>query len=169
MATTAVDSNQDDTTVRRPLSFWATLQGDSGMFVEVPPEIRQALGPSRRPPVRVVVNGVELRTTLMAYAGGSQIGLRREIREAAGVQPGESFELQVELDTAPRMVELPDDLATLLLDDPVASRIFDGLSLSHRKEYVGWVLAAKTPATRQRRVSQVPELLKSHRRTPLGK
>jgi Bacteriocin-protection, YdeI or OmpD-Associated/Domain of unknown function (DUF1905) len=156
-------------TKQPPFTFRATLQGDSGMFVEVPSEIVRALGPARRPAVRVVINGVELRTTLAAYQGGSQIGLRREIREAAQINLGETFEVSIELDTEPRTVELPEDLGAVLAADPVASRIFEGLSFTNRKEYVGWVLGARTPATRQRRVEEAPELLKSGRRTPLAR
>lgn len=154
---------------RGPFTFQATLEGDSGQFISVPPEIVRALGPARRPAVRVVINGVELRTTLAAYGGGTQIGLRREIREAAQVRPGESIQVSVELDTQPRVVEVPADLAGVLSADLEASRVFDSLSFTNRKEYVGWVLAAKTPATRQRRVAEAPALLKSGRRTPLAK
>ncbi|HLZ31058.1 MAG TPA: YdeI/OmpD-associated family protein [Chloroflexota bacterium] len=154
---------------RRPLTFKATLRGDSGEFIEVPAEIVRALGPGRRPAVRVVINGVELRTTLAAYGGGSQIGLRREIREAAQASPGELIEVSVELDTQPRTVEVPADLAAVLAADFEASRIFDGLSYTNRKEYVGWVLGAKLPATRERRVAEAPAMLKAGRRTPLAK
>jgi hypothetical protein len=154
---------------RGPLTFRATLQGDAGQFIAVPPEIVQTLGPGKRPAVRVVINGVELRTTLAAYGGGTQIGLRREIREAAQIVPGESIEVSVELDTLPRSVDVPEDLAAVLSADLEASRIFDGLSFTNRKEYVAWVLAAKTPATRERRVAEAPQLLNRGRRTPLGK
>ena len=152
----------------QPLTFRTVLQGDSGMFVEVPPGILQALGPARRPAVRVVINGVELRTTIAVYGGRSLIGLRREIREAAQVSLGETLELAVELDTAARVVELPDDLAAVLAADPEASRRFESLSFTNRKEYVGWVLQARTPSTRERRIADTPELLKSGRRTPLN-
>jgi hypothetical protein len=148
---------------RQPLTFRAVLQGDSGMFVEVPPEILQALGPARRPAVRVVINGVELRTTIAVYGGRSLIGVRREIREAAQVNLGETLELAVELDTAARGVELPDDLAAVLAADPDARRLFDSQSFTNRKEYVGWVLQARTASTRQRRIADTPELLKSGR------
>jgi uncharacterized protein YdeI (YjbR/CyaY-like superfamily) len=118
--------------------------------------------------VRVVINGVELRTTIAVYGGRSLIGLRREIREAAHINLGETIELAVELDTSARVVELPEDLAAVLAADPDASRVFEGLSFTNRKEYVGWVLQARTPATRQRRIADTPELLKSGRRTPLS-
>src|SRR5579859_2268244 len=154
-----MDTN-DRVAAREPLTFQATV-GGSGNVVDVPPEILAALGTARRPAVRVVVNGVELRTTLAAYGGGSQIGFRRELREAARLVPGETVEVRIALDLEPREVPLPDDLAAALDADPDARRIFDGLSFTNRKEYASWVLAAKTTATRKGRVDEAPHLLKS--------
>ncbi len=160
---------RDGDSARQPLTFRATLGGDSGgAFVEVPPEVLQALGPARRPAVRVVINGVELRTTIAVYGGRSLIGLRREIRQAAQVSIGDTLEVNVELDAEPRVVEVPDDLAAALLADPAAGRIFEGLSFTNRKEYVGWVQAARRAATRQERIARAVDLLKSGRRTPLN-
>jgi hypothetical protein len=148
------------------LTFRARLRDEAGALVEVPPDVLAELGPRKRPAVRVMINGVELRTTLAVYGGRSYIGLRREIREAAQIAPGEEIEVSVELDDQPRVVELPDDLAAALADDPEAQRIFDGLSFTNRTEYVAWVLAAKQSSTRQRRVAEAPALLKSGHRTP---
>ena len=146
--------------------FRGMLREEAGAFVEVPPDVHAALGPRKRPAVRVVINGVELRTTLAVYGGHSYVGIRREIREAAHIAPGEEIELSVELDEQPRTVDLPSDLAAALVADPEAQHIFDGLSSTNRKEYVAWVVGAKQPATRQRRVAEAPALLKSGRRTP---
>lgn len=79
------------------LTFAATLQADGGMFFEVPTEIMTALAGGKRPAVRVVVNGVVLRTTIAVYGGRSYIGVRREIRDAANVKLGDEVELSVEL------------------------------------------------------------------------
>ena len=147
-------------------SFTGTLREEAGAFVEVPPEVLAALGPRKRPAVRVVINGVELRSTIAVYGGRSYIGIRREIREAAHIAPGEDIEVSVERDDQPRTVDLPEDLATALAADPEAQRIFEGLSFSNRKEYAAWVLAAKLPATRQRRLAETGALLKAGRRTP---
>jgi hypothetical protein len=147
-------------------TFRGTLQEEGGTFVEVPPDILAALGTRKRPAIRVLINGVELRTTLAVYGGRSYIGIRREIREAAEISPGETIDLSVELDDQPRSVEVPDDLAAALTADPEARRIFDGLSFTIRKEYIGWVLSAKQAATRRRRVGEAASLLKSGRRTP---
>ncbi len=137
------------------------------MLVEVPSDVLAALGPARRPAVRVVVNGVELRTTIAIYDGKAYLGFRREIREAAGLVPGQAVDVQVELDTSPRVVDIPDDLASVLAADAEARAAFERLSFTNRKEYVGWVTAAKRPETRQKRLAEVPRLLTSGRRTPL--
>jgi hypothetical protein len=150
------------------ITFRATLQQQGvGCFVEVPEAIMHALGKAKKPALRVVLNGVELRTTIAVYGGRSLIGLRREIREAAQVMAGETIELSVELDEQPRTVDVPADLAAALAADPDASRAFERLSFTNRKEYVSWVQDAKRPATRQRRVADAPALLKGGRQTPL--
>jgi hypothetical protein len=142
------------------------VREEGGALVEVPPDVLAALGPRKRPAVRVVINGVELRTTLAVYGGHSYIGIRREIRDAAHIAPGEEIELSVELDEQPRTVDLPSDLAAALEADPEAQHIFEGLSFTNRKEYVAWVVGAKQPATRQRRVAEAPALLKNGQRNP---
>ena len=150
-----------------PTSFRGKLADDGAMLVEVPPEVSAELGPARRPAVRVVVNGVELRTTIAVYGGKSYLGFRKEIREAAGLEPGQEVDITLELDTASRDAEVPDDLARVLAADPDASAAFEALSFTNRKEYVVWVTSAKRPATRQKRLAEAPALLKSGRRTPL--
>jgi len=148
------------------VTFTATLKADGGMFFEVPPEIMSALGGGKRPAVRVIINGVLLRTTIAVYGGRSYIGVRREIRDAASVMLGDEVELSIEVDATPRIVDVPEDLAVVLAADPEANRIFESLSFTNRKEYVDWVLAAKRRETREQRVAEAPDLLKRGRRTP---
>ncbi|HEV7664772.1 MAG TPA: YdeI/OmpD-associated family protein, partial [Chloroflexota bacterium] len=138
-----------------PVTFEGTLQPNDetgGAFVAVPPQVMAKLGPTKRPAVVVEVNGVELRTTIAAYGGKSLIGLRRDVRTAAGIALGETVQLTVALDDAPRTIEVPADFAAALAADAEASRIFDGLSHTNRKEYVAWLTDAKRPETRQRRL-----------------
>ena len=66
-------------------------------------------------------------------------------------------------DAAPREVTLPDDLAGAL--DDQARAFFDGLSFTHRKEWVRWVEEAKKPETRATRVDKTVEALRAGRRT----
>jgi len=61
------------------------------------------------------------------------------------------LDVDLELDTAPRDVEVPDDLAAAL-DAACARAAFDRLSYTHRKEHVRAVEDAKRPETRRRRI-----------------
>jgi uncharacterized protein YdeI (YjbR/CyaY-like superfamily) len=51
----------------------------------------------------------------------------------------------------------PDDLVTALKKDRKAQTAWDAFSPSHRREYVEWILEAKQPATRDRRIATTVE------------
>ncbi len=80
---------------------------------------------------------------------------------ARGVQGGDEVEVTIELDAAPRGVEVPAALAAALAADPQARACFEGMAFSHRKEYARWVAEAKREETRQRRVQQALEMIRA--------
>jgi uncharacterized protein YdeI (YjbR/CyaY-like superfamily) len=85
--------------------------------------------------------------------------LSAENRTAAGVAAGDEVTVDIELDTAPRVVEVPADLATALDAEPAARARFDGLSYSMQRRWVTRVEDAKTAATRQRRIATMVQTL----------
>jgi hypothetical protein len=115
---------------------------------------------AKRFPVVATVNGHTWRTTVTRMRGEFLLGLNRAVREEAGVESGDTVEVQVELDTAPREVEVPDALAMALTEDPEARAAFDRLAYTHRKEFARWIADAKREETRQRRVVQAVEMLR---------
>ena len=115
---------------------------------------------ARRFPVVATVNGHSWRTTVTRMRGEFLLGLNRAVREEAGVESGDTVEVQVELDTAPREVAVPDTLAKALKEDSEARAAFDRLAYTHRKEFARWVADAKRDDTRQRRVVQAVEMLR---------
>jgi Bacteriocin-protection, YdeI or OmpD-Associated/Domain of unknown function (DUF1905) len=115
---------------------------------------------AKRFPVAVTINGYNWRTTVTRMGGEFLVGLNRAVREGAGVEVGDTVEVQLELDTAPREVEVPDALASGLADDPAARDTFGALAYTHRKEFARWVEEAKRDETRQRRVAQALEMLR---------
>lgn len=115
---------------------------------------------AKRFPVRATVNGYTWRTTVAPMRGEALLGLNRAVREAAGVQAGDTVEVSIELDTAPREVDVPEVLANALARDHAAKATFEALAFTHRKEYARWVADAKRPETRERRVTQALELLR---------
>jgi uncharacterized protein YdeI (YjbR/CyaY-like superfamily) len=80
--------------------------------------------------------------------------LNRAVRLEAGVQAGDTVEVEIELDTAPREVVVPDALAGALAHDVAARAAFEALSYSHRKEYARWIDEAKRDETRERRLAK---------------
>lgn len=115
---------------------------------------------AERFPVAATINGYTWRTTVTRMRGEFLVGLNRAVRTEAGVEAGDTVEVQLELDTAPREVEVPFALAAALADDPAASAAFEGLAYTHRKEYARWISDAKRDESRQRRVAQALEMLR---------
>jgi uncharacterized protein YdeI (YjbR/CyaY-like superfamily) len=89
------------------------------------------------------------------------LGLSREVREGAGVQAGDDVDVTLELDAAPREVEVPEPLAAALAANPNAAAVFGRLAFTHRKEFARWVSEAKREETRDRRVQQALEMLRT--------
>jgi Bacteriocin-protection, YdeI or OmpD-Associated/Domain of unknown function (DUF1905) len=146
--------------------FEATLeQHGSGTVVIVPLDLKDAFG-SGRPPVVATVNGYTFRTTLFTMGGRALLGLNREVRAAAGVEAGQNVSVELARDDEPRTVEVPADLAAALDRDLAIRESFDGLSYTHRKEYVRWIEEAKREETRSRRVEKSVEMLREGIKTP---
>jgi hypothetical protein len=116
---------------------------------------------ARRFPVVATVNGYTWRTSVARMGGEFLLGLSKEVRQGAAVEAGDEVEVTVELDTAPREVEVPEALAAALAADPQAQASFDHLAFSHRKEYARWIAEAKQQETRQRRVEQALEMIRA--------
>jgi hypothetical protein len=141
------------------------LGGKTATGLVVPGDVVTALGGGRRPPVRVTVGGHTYRTTVATMSGRFLVPLSAANREAAGVAAGDKVEVAIELDSAPREVDVPDDLAAALAGEPAARQFFEGLSFTHRKEWVRWVTEAKRAETRTQRVARTVEALTAERST----
>ena len=137
--------------------------GKTATFFHVPPQVMEALGPNKRVPVRVTVNGYAYRSTVAPMGGEFLLPLNRENRAGAGVAAGEVVEVAIERDDEPRVVEVPEDLAAALEADEAAGTAFAGLSYSHQREYTQWITEAKRAETRARRVAQALERLRQGR------
>ena len=131
-----------------------TLSGNN-TGIEVPPDVIEALGAGRKPPVIVTVNGYEYRNTVAVMGGKYMISFSSDKRAATGIRGGDPIVVDLEVDTAPRTVEVPGDLAAALDAAPGARAAFDALSPSARKAHVTAVESAKAEETRRRRVEGI--------------
>ncbi len=139
-------------------TFTTTVWKDKEMnatALQVPADAVAALGRGKRPPVKVSLNGYTYRTTIAVMGGVFMLPLSGEHREAAGVKAGDKVDITLELDTEPRTVTVPKDLAAALSKRRGAKAKFDALSYSARKEYVRQVESAKAQETRERRIAGI--------------
>ena len=131
--------------------------------VLVPDEIVEALGAGRRPAVTVTIGDFSYRSTIASMGGRFLISFSAANRAATGLVGGEQIDVDLELDTAPREIEVPEDLAAALAEDPAARAFFDGLSFSNKRKHVEPILAAKAADTRARRIQKAVELFSEGR------
>lgn len=129
-------------------------QSGNNTGIEVPEEVIEALGAGRKPPVVVTVNGYEYRSTVAVMGGRYMISFSSDKRAATGIGGGDPIVVELEVDAAPRTVEVPGDLADALAAAG-ARAAFDALSPSARKAHVTNVESAKAAQTRQRRVESI--------------
>jgi hypothetical protein len=131
------------------------LAGKTATGIQVPDAVVEQLGAGKRPPVRVTIGGYTYRTTVAPMGGAFWIPVAAEHRTAAGIAAGETVDVEIALDSEPRAVTIPADLAAALEADPAAQQVFAQLSYSNQRRHVAAVEDAKTPETRQRRVAKV--------------
>lgn len=128
--------------------------GKTATGIEVPAEVVEALGPSRRPKVRATVAGHTYRSSVASMGGRFLLGVSAEVRRAANVAAGDEVDVALELDEEIREVVVPDDFAEALAAVPAAQAFFDGLSYSQRRWFVLGIEEAKKPETRVRRIDK---------------
>lgn len=143
------------------MKFDATLlqSGKTATGIVVPPEVVEGLGGGKKPKVNVSLNGYHYRTSIGVMSGDFMIPVSADIRKAANVNAGDRIVVELSLDTAVREVSVPEDLVAALEASPIAKEKFVALSYSNQSRHVLSVEGAKTPETRQRRVSKVIEEL----------
>jgi len=130
-------------------------RGGGGHLVEVPPAVVEALGGKGRIPVTATFDGVPYRGSIVRMRGVAVLGVQKAIM----AEVGDSLTVVVRNDEAPREVEVPDDLAEALARNDPARTAFEGLSFSHKREYVEAINEAKRPETRARRVERTIQAL----------
>jgi hypothetical protein len=145
-----------------PTFTWtlASQGGNNTAFV-VPDDVVLAFGRGRRVPVTVEIGEYRYRTTIVSMGGRFLLGVNAEQRAATGLQAGDVVEVTVEVDDAPREVEVPPALQAALDADPVAKAAWDRLSYTNRKEHARSIAEAKADETRERRLAKTLAALRS--------
>lgn len=131
-----------------------TPRGGGGCLVPVPTDVATKLGLKGFPKVQAMIAGTTYRGALMPMGDGTYcLGVLKAIREAAGLDFGDEITVELGVDTAPRVVEVPADLAKALARDKAASAAWEKLSFTNKKEIARALEEAKRPETRARRLA----------------
>ena len=122
--------------------------------IEIPPDVVASLGSGKQPLVRVTINGFTYRSAVAVMGGVFMVGVSADNRAGAGVKGGDEVDVDIELDTEPRTVEVPPELAAALDADPAAKATYEKLSPSNKGWHVSQVTGTNNPETRQRRIEK---------------
>lgn len=130
--------------------------GGNNVGIVVPEEVVAAFGLGRRVPVVVTIDGgYQYRSTISTMGGRSLISFNAETRRATGRGAGDAIEVRLGVDDAPRIVAVPDDLASELARDDRAKAAWEALSSSRQRAHADAITGAKSAATRAKRVATV--------------
>lgn len=148
----------------------ATIQSNSkgGAYIDIPFDVETAFG-SKRPKVSVLFEGKETyRGTLARMKTVHHILIvKKDIRKNLKKEIGDSIQVSISLDTAPRVVVVPEELKKAFETAPKAADYFSQLSYTCQKEYANYISSAKRATTRERRTLKSIELLNKEIKTPL--
>jgi hypothetical protein len=128
--------------------------GKTAAGMEIPPEVVASLGSSKKPAVRVTINGYTYRSSIASLGGKFMLGVSNEVRAQAGVAAGQEVDVELELDTEPRVVVVPDDFKKALAKDKAAAKNFEALNYSNQRRLVLAIEAIKSAENRQRRIEK---------------
>jgi Domain of unknown function (DUF1905)/Bacteriocin-protection, YdeI or OmpD-Associated len=108
-------------------------------------------------PVIVTINGYTWRSTVGNRGGIQYIVVNAEARRGAGVKAGDFVTITLEPDTEKREIETPTALQKAL--GTKLTQKLNGLSFTHKKEFIVWYSGAKQEDTRARRVEKMKQML----------
>lgn len=151
------------------VQFDATVEATGGNTtgIRLPDTALAQLDAGKRPKVVVTFgDGYTYRTSVGSVDGAAFLPVSAAVRKEAGLSAGDEVSVELAVDTAPRDVAVPDDLAAALAQAPDARAFFDGLTDSQRKGFVTSVTGAKQPETRARRVAGAVAALSEGRKRP---
>ncbi len=125
----------------------------------VPFSVPDLYGTNGRLEVKAVIDGHSFRGTLLPSRNGHYLPFNQAMKTACKKKLGDSVHVIMEPDTAPRTIEVPEDVAAALAADPKAKAVFDRLPDYWKREQITKITSAKLPVTRERRIRALLTLL----------
>jgi hypothetical protein len=131
-------------------------RADASAYFTLPFDTRNVWGKAKVS-VKVTIKGYTCRSTVGNRGGQQYIVVNAEARRTTGVKAGDLVTITLEPDTEKREIEIPLDLRKKLGTKFIQK--LNGLSFTHKKEFVVWYSEAKKEDTRTRRVEKMKQML----------
>ena len=130
-------------------------------YIRIPASIAQQLKPGNKKSFRVKgrLDNYEIQgISLMPMGEGDFImALNASLRKAIKKNKGAKLVVQIQVDN--NKPKPPEEFMECLKDEPDAHAFFRQLSLSHQNYFSNWIKAAKTDATKARRIAHCVDAL----------
>ncbi len=137
------------------------MEGENGQKqpVFIPYDVKEAFGTKGQVRINATFDGVLYRGLLSNMGFGHIVIVRKDIKAKIGKNHGEMVRVTIQKDTAERIVEVPKELQGALKRNTEASKFYNSLSYSNRKEYAKWIASAKKQETKNNRLNKTIEML----------
>lgn len=145
------------------VKFTTVIQKDAKMdvtFIDIDFDVEKVFG-KKRLKVKAWYDKVLYRGLLTKYKGAYHMIINKEIRAQLGKKAGDTIKVKMEEDLDERSIELPHVMLDFFKKEKTLKTIFDKMSYTHHREYVGWISSAKKEETIQNRLRKFRELLQA--------
>ena len=135
----------------------------SWTFLTLPKDASANLPSRGMTTVQGALNGLPFRATLEPDGQKSHwLKVDRKLREAAGANAGDVVALEFATEALERTV--PADLQKALAAAPKARALWADITTNGRTDWIHWIISAKQPETRARRVKNACSMLAGGKR-----
>ena len=134
-------------------------------YADVPFDCEKAFGKKGTIKVKATSGKKTVEATLMPHGNGKHfIILNKQVRDAFGIEEGDTFEVRLALNAKPAALEIPKELENALKASKHAKAYFESIPPSHKKEYIVYITEAKKEETRLNRIAKTIEMLEKQKK-----
>ena len=146
----------------RPVS---AAKGGSWTFLTLPKIVSAKLPSRGMTTVEGTINGFPFRATLEPDGQKSHwLRVSRKLREAAGTDVSDVVTLEIALAGEEPETRVPADLRKALTKAPKARAVWSDITPVARRDWIHWIVSAKRPETRARRIKNACAMLVNGKR-----
>ena len=135
------------------------------MFLTLPKNASSKLPSRGKTGIEGTINGFPFRATLEPDGQKSHwLRVDRKMRECAGAEAGDVVTLEIALVAEEPEPKVPTDFRKALAAAPKARALWSDITPVARRDWIQWIISAKQPETRVRRVNNACSMLSAGKR-----